>query len=133
MTGARLPSFKPLSPNFKPLIRVMGFDDGYFRPRARAPGRTCLVGVFYRLDARVEGVVRTDIRVDGVDAGKKIVRLLRPSKFFPQVAAVLLQGRNFAGFNVVDLPWLSRQLGRPVIAVFRKQPNLKRIKTALSH
>ena len=114
----------------KPLVRVIGFDDGSFKPRSR--GQTCLVGVVYRVDGRVEGVLSTSIRVDGLDSTRKIVKLLHGSKFYPQVAAVLLQGVNFAGFNVADLPQLARNLNRPVLAVFRRRPDLDRIQLALT-
>jgi len=43
-----------------------------------------------------------------------------------------LDGLNFAGFNLVDLPELGKSLGIPAVAVLRKQPGMDEIKKALA-
>jgi len=39
----------------KPLVRVIGIDDGVFQPREK--GQTILVGVVSRLDNKIEGIL----------------------------------------------------------------------------
>ncbi len=114
----------------KGLLRVLALDDGSFKPRQK--GNALLVGVVSRLDCLIEGIVSTKVKVDGLDSTKKIVALLQKSKFKSQINFVLLDGLNFAGFNIVDLPFLSKELGVPVIAVLRKKPRMDKIREALS-
>ena len=113
----------------KKFIRVIAFDDGYFEPRKSK--ESTLVGIVYRNDSRIEGIISTHITVDGLDSTGKIIRLLSESKFLSQVSFVLLNGVNFAGFNVVDVQQLNRKLKKPVIVVFRKNADLKKIEAAL--
>ncbi|MCX6798679.1 MAG: DUF99 family protein, partial [Candidatus Diapherotrites archaeon] len=114
----------------KQLLRVIAIDDGYFKPKTK--GSTILVGVVSRLDGRVEGILTSAVKVDALDSTNAIAKMVRASKFDKQAAFVLLSGLNFAGFNIVDLPALSRRLGIPCIAVMRKQPNMQKISAALS-
>lgn len=113
----------------KPLIRVIAFDDGFFKLRVK--GYTSLIGVVYRLDGRVEGVVSTKISVDSLDSTNKIIKLLSKSRFLDQIAFILLSGVNFAGFNIVDVERLNKKLKKPIIIVFRKKPNFEKIFSAL--
>jgi endonuclease V-like protein UPF0215 family len=80
---------------------------------------------------RLDGVLTTRIRRDGVDSTKRMVELVTESQFKGHVRAVLLQGIAVGGFNVVDIHGLSASLGLPVIVVMRRQPNLEAIKRAL--
>jgi len=115
----------------KGLLRVLALDDGFFQPRQK--GKCLLVGVLSRLDNRVEGIVSTTVKVDGLDSTKKIIELVKKSKFQPQTNFLLLDGLSFAGFNLVDLPLLSKELQIPAIAVQRKKPRLKEIEKALQN
>lgn len=110
-------------------LRVIGFDDGFFIPKKK--GQTVLVGVVYNFSGRVEGILSTKIKVDSLDSTRKIVYLLKNSKFLPQISVIFLSGINFAGFNLVDIEKLSEKLSLPIVIVFRKFPNLKKIKKAL--
>lgn len=114
----------------KNLFRILAVDDGSFRPREK--GRAILIGVVSRVDGRVEGILSTDVEVDGLDSTERIAAMLGESKFKQQVKFLILDGLNFAGFNLVDLPKLSRRLGIPCIAVQRKRPRLEKIRAALS-
>lgn len=113
----------------KPMIRVVAFDDGFFVPRK--PGTTYLVGVVYRLDGRIEGIVSTKIKVDSLDSTQKIISLLSKSRFLEQIGFIILSGINFAGFNIVDVKKLNKKLKKPVIIVFRKRPDLEKIESGL--
>ena len=108
---------------------MLAFDDGYFKPKTKT--NALLVGIVYRLDHRVEGVLSTDIRVDGFNATSKLIQLFKKSKFKPQTRYLMLSGINFAGFNIADLPKIAQELETPVIAVFRKKPRMEKIRRAL--
>lgn len=107
---------------------VVGFDDAPFAPSHR--GDVLLIGAVYA-GGRLEGVVSGRVRRDGVNSTRVISRLVAGSRFAPHLHAVLLQGVTVAGFNVVDLHRLHRELNRPVIAVARRRPDLGAIRKAL--
>jgi hypothetical protein len=109
-------------------LHVVGFDDAPFDPGHR--GDVAVVGAVFS-GARLDGVLCARVRRDGANATRVLAELTRRSRFFPQLHAVLIQGIAFAGFNVVDLPELSRRLGLPVIAVSRRRPDLDGVRAAL--
>jgi endonuclease V-like protein UPF0215 family len=117
--------------SIKPEIRVLGVDDGDFVPRAK--GLVNVVGVVYRGGYWLEGVMRTEIEVDGMDANEKIAQMIRISPHYDQLRVVMLDGITFAGFNVVDIKKLFEMVKLPVIAVTREKPDLKKIKEALKN
>jgi endonuclease V-like protein UPF0215 family len=80
---------------------------------------------------RFEGLVWGRVRQDGWNATDALVRLLRASKFLPQLHLVLLDGIAFGGFNVVDLPRLAEEVCRPCLAVMRRPPDLAAVEAAL--
>jgi hypothetical protein len=114
----------------KSSIRVLAVDDGSFKPRSR--GETALIGVVFRLDGRIEGVLGKRVKIDGLDSTAKITEMCNKSKFKEQVQCILLDGINFAGFNIVDVERLFKKTGKPVINVFRKMPRMQRIEAALA-
>lgn len=110
-------------------IRVLGVDDGFFKPKKK--GKAALVGVVFRLDGRIEGIVKREINVDGLDCTSKIIQMCS-GKFKDQIQCILLDGINFAGFNIVDVERLFKKTNKPIINVFRKMPRMKLIEKALS-
>ncbi len=114
----------------KRISHVVGFDDGPFAAEHR--GDVLLVGAVFS-DTRLQGILCGKIRRDGVNATRTISTLIAESRFFPQLHALLLQGINFAGFNVVNLRVLHETLRLPVIVVSRKTPDFTLIKQALLH
>ncbi len=107
---------------------VIGIDDGAFERQHR--GDVLVVGaVFAKL--RLEGVLSGRVRRDGRNATDTIVRMIQQSRFATQLHAVLLQGVALAGFNVIDLYAVHRELALPVIAVARRQPDYAAIERAL--
>lgn len=110
------------------LSHVVGFDDAPFEPGHR--GDVMIVGAVYA-GTRPEGVLSGKVRRDGANATRVIAEIVRHSRFYPQLHAVLLQGIAFAGFNVVDLAALHRVLGLPVIVMARRRPDLAAIRSAL--
>lgn len=112
----------------KRLSHVVGFDDAPFERSHR--GDVLLVGAVYA-GVRLEGVLTTRVRRDGANSTRALARCVLESRFRPQLQLVLLQGIAFAGFNVVDLPGLHRELELPVATVARRAPDLDAIRRAL--
>lgn len=107
---------------------AVGFDDAPFERTHR--GDVPVIGAVYA-GRRLEGVLCGRVRRDGANATRVLADLVRRSRFFPQLQLVLLQGIALAGFNVVDLGALHRALGRPVLVVVRRPPDLGRVRRAL--
>ena len=101
--------------------RTVGIDDAPFR-RGQRQGVMVIGAVC--AGTRFEGLLSTTVRPDGFNAPRRLVDLVGGSKFADQLHAVLINGITLAGFNVVDLPTLQRELELPVIAVMRRQPDL---------
>ncbi|UCE15884.1 MAG: DUF99 family protein [Candidatus Bathyarchaeota archaeon] len=115
----------------KPEIRVLGIDDGVFVPHTK--GVVDVVGVVYRGGYWLDGVMRTEVEVDGMDATEKIASMIMGSPHYDQVRVVVLDGVTFAGFNVVDIKELFRKVELPVITVTREKPDFEEIKKALEN
>jgi len=115
----------------KPEIRVLGIDDGNFVPHTK--GLVYIVGVVYRGGYWLEGVMRTEIEVDGMDATEKIAAMIKNSPHYDQLRVIMLDGITFAGFNVIDIKKLFEMVKLPVIAIVREKPDLEEIKKALKN
>ncbi|MDH4221774.1 MAG: DUF99 family protein [Candidatus Bathyarchaeota archaeon] len=115
----------------KPEIRVLGVDDGIFVPHTK--DTVDVVGVVYRGGYWLDGVMRTEVTVDGVDATEKIADMIKKSPHYEELRVVILNGITFAGFNVVDINKLFKTMNLPVIAVAREKPDLEKIKKALEN
>jgi endonuclease V-like protein UPF0215 family len=113
----------------KPEIRVLGVDDGVFTPHV--PGLVLVVGIVFRGGYWLDGVMHTEILVDGFDATEKIAAMVTGSPHFRQLRVIMLNGITFGGFNVVDMKVLHAAAGLPVVAVTREKPDLKKIHEAV--
>ncbi|MBU2711680.1 endonuclease dU [Zooshikella harenae] len=109
-------------------IRVVGFDDAPFQKE-----RGCPVNISGIVCAktRFEGMLWGEATKDGLDSTQVLTKMLTNSKFYPQTHVVLTDGIAIGGFNIIDLPLLSKSLQRPCIAIMRKLPDLERIDKAL--
>jgi len=115
----------------KPEIRVLGVDDGVFTPHVK--GLVPVVGVVFRGGYWLDGVMHTKVEVDGFDATEKIASMIINSPHHKQLRVIMLDGITFAGFNVVNIKELSKEVKLPVIAVTREQPNFTEIREALKN
>jgi len=115
----------------KPEIRVLGVDDGIFVPHTK--GKADVIGVVYRGGYWLDGVMRTEVVVDGMDATEKIASMIKNSPHYNQIRVVVLDGITFAGFNVVDINELFKGVDLPVITVTREKPDMIQIKKALEN
>lgn len=110
------------------LSHAIGFDDFPFSRRHRGDVR--IVGAVYAGE-RLEGVLSGRIRRDGRNSTVTIAKLVQQSKFNANLQIVFLQGIAMAGFNVVDIHALAEMLGRPVLVVTRRMPDLEAIRDTL--
>lgn len=107
-------------------LRIVGVDDGAFRPNKQTLQHTLLVAVLFQ-GLRVRSVKTSRIEVDGRDSNAKMVALF---KTVPHNVA-MLSGISFGGFNVVDIAKLARVTKRPVIAVSGEKPHNAAVYRAL--
>jgi endonuclease V-like protein UPF0215 family len=115
----------------KPEIRILGIDDSVFIPRTK--GKADIVGVVYRGGQWLDGIMRTQIEIDGLDATEKMAMMIKNSPHYKQIRVIMLDGITFAGFNIVNIKELFQKTGLPVITVTREKPNFEDIKKALKN
>ena len=82
-------------------IRIVGVDDGVFVPHTK--GLADAVGVVFRGGYWLDGVMKTEVTIDGMDATDKIAEMITTSPHYAQIRIIMLNGVTFAGFNVVDI------------------------------
>lgn len=112
----------------KSQVRVLGIDDAPFSFR---DGKVPIVGVVVRLPGYVEGVMISEVTVDGDDANRSIIDLLLRSRYRDQIKLVMVDGTAVGGFNVVDIDTLSLTTGIPFVTVTRDRPDLDSMRAAL--
>ncbi len=112
-------------------IRIVGVDDAEFVPREQ--GKTVVVGIVFRGGCWLDGVLRTEVEIDGFDATEKVAEMICASPHHRQLRIIMLDGITLAGFNAVDIKELFKLTGLPVIALIREEANLDGVKRALSN
>ena len=108
--------------------RVAGIDDGAF---VRGDRYAPIAAVIVSAPSRVEAVRVGRVRVDGRDATARVLGLLRTLRGSEGIRAVLIDGAVLGGFNVLDLDAVRRGAGVPVVAVTRRRPDFRAIRSAL--
>ncbi len=109
-------------------IRILGWDDGPF-PKGKK-GKTILVGTIFRGASFMDGILKTDIEIDGTDATEKIIEAVKNTKH-KDLRVIMLDGITFGGFNFVDIKKLHKKTGLPVIVILRKRPDIEKFKEAM--
>ena len=112
-------------------IRVLGVDDGKFTPHTE--GNVIVVGVVFRGGCWLDGVMHTNITIDGFDATEQIASMINSSPHCKQLRLIMLNGITFAGFNVVNIKNLNFATNLPVIALAGDKPDLDSIRDALNN
>lgn len=110
---------------------MLGVDDGKFTPHIE--GSVIVVGVVFRGGCWLDGVMHTNITIDGFDATDKIASMINSSPHCKQLRLIMLNGITFAGFNVVNIKKLNLATNLPVIALTGDKPNLDSIHDALNN
>jgi endonuclease V-like protein UPF0215 family len=112
----------------KQQVRVLGIDDS---PFTFGTGNALVVGVLVRVPSYVEGVMKTEVVVDGTDSTEKIVEMVSKSRYKEQIKAILIDGIALAGFNLIDIERMNAELGIPVLTLTRDRPDIEKMKSAL--
>jgi uncharacterized protein len=115
----------------KPEIRVLGIDDGKFVPHTE--GSVIVVGVVFRGGCWLDGVMHTNIAIDGFDGTERIASMINVSPHCKQLRLVMVYGITFAGFNVVDIKRLNLETGLPVVALTLEKHDLEAVRRALDN
>jgi hypothetical protein len=113
--------------HIKDEIRILGIDDS-----ALISDKITIVGAFFRGGKWLDGVLRSEIIKDGLDATESIVSMVNNSKHLPQICAIMLDGVTYGGFNPVDIVDLYEKTNIPVIVLMRNLPDFENIEKALS-
>jgi len=109
-------------------IRIVAWDDGPFEFKSK--GKDILVGVIFRGGQFIDGLLKTEIEIDGLDATEKIIEKILKTRH-KDLRIIMLDGITFAGFNTVDIKEIYEKTKLPVIVVNRKKPDLQKFKSVL--
>ena len=112
--------------HIKPEVRILGIDDS-----ALFNKKVMIVGAVFRGGDWMDGVLRSEITRDGLDATEIICDMIKKSKHYGQIRAVILDGITYGGFNVIDIQVLYRKRN-PVIVV-TSISDFEKIKSALKY
>jgi hypothetical protein len=112
----------------KQQIRVLGIDDSPFKFKDE---RALVVGALVRVPNYLEGLMKTEVAVDGTDATAELLGMVTRSRYRDQIKAVMIDGIAVAGFNVIDVEALHASLKIPVITVTRDRPDFGKMEAAL--
>lgn len=91
---------------------------------------TDLVGVVVKGPQLVR-VIRDRVKIDGMDATAAIERLVHATGHAREIQVIMTDGITFGGFNLVDLHALHARVGKGVVAVVTRPPDLPGIRAAL--
>ncbi|MFW3145437.1 MAG: DUF99 family protein [Thermoplasmatota archaeon] len=108
--------------------RVAGIDDGRYE---KGSEQTPVVMTVYRLDGRIEGLLKGSITTDGDDSSRVIAEMLNESRFMDQVRCIISDGACLGGFNVLDMDDLFGRTSLPVITASDERPDTPSIMEAL--
>ena len=114
--------------NIKKEIRILAWDDGPFEFRTK--GKDILVGVIFRGGQILDGLLKTEVDIDGTDATEKIIEKTLKTRH-KDLRVMMLDGITFAGFNTVDIKEIYNKTKLPVIVVNRRKPDLEKFTASL--
>jgi len=109
------------------LLRLVGVEDGSFRPFNRRTLGTCLLCAVEMFGPKIEKVKVSPITVDGLDATSRLSEMLQDMNF----DAILLGGITFAGFNIINVQQILKEYSRPIIIFIRDRPDNRAVREAL--
>ena len=112
-------------------IRTIGIDDSAF-DRLKST-KTFVFGIIVRGYGLVEGVLRTEIQIDGLEATEKIVSMIVNSKYHKQLKAIFLRSSTIAAFNIIDMNLLYEKTSIPVITILTERPDEDNVENAISN
>ncbi len=113
----------------KQIIRAIGIDDFPFNKFKDK--KTRIVGVVYRADRHIDGIVSKEIKVDGNDSTEKIIDMINSSKYRTIIKVIFLKGIALGGFNIINIKELFEKTKIPIIIVMRHKPTIEKNKSNL--
>lgn len=117
--------------HIKEQSKVIGWNEGPFDFGQKKP--TPLVGVITRGGGPVDGVIKTEVAVDGLNGTRLVSKAIIESKHREELSLIVLSGITLAGFNVVDISKISEKTNLPVLSVTREEVDLESFKSALKN
>ncbi|MDO9518132.1 MAG: DUF99 family protein [Methanosarcinaceae archaeon] len=114
--------------HIKPEIRILGIDDS-----ALISDSITIIGVVFRGGKWLDGVLRSEITRDGMDATDTIIDMVISTKHYSQIRVIMLDGVTYGGFNPVDIVRIYEETDLPVIVIMRACPDLEKIEAALKN
>jgi endonuclease V-like protein UPF0215 family len=99
---------------------VIGIDDAAFELKTGAK-TTQLIGVVCQ-GVRPVNIFRTEIDIDGQNATKKLIALVRNND--KHIQFILTHSITFGGFNLINLNNIYNELGKPIIAVNERKVDI---------
>ncbi len=112
----------------KSQVRILGIDDASF---TFGEDKTKAVGVVVRCPGYVEGVMMSDITIDGLDSTDAVIRMVNRSRYKRQLKLIVIDGAALGGFNVVDIKRIHSDTGIAVATITRYKPDFSEIEKAL--
>lgn len=112
----------------KQQIRILGIDDSPFK---FGDGKALVVGALVRTPNYLEGVIKSEVTVDGTDSTRTMIRMVSGSRFRDQIKILMVDGIALAGFNVIDLDEVHSKLGVPILTITRDRPDFEKMRAAL--
>jgi uncharacterized protein len=107
-------------------VRYIGITSGPINKGKKS----LLVGIIFR-DNYIEGLLSSTIDVDGTNSTRKIIKMVKRSRFNGQIRILVLNGIALAGLNIIDPDLLEKALGMRVILLNRRRQNAKELISAL--
>ncbi|MHA1687062.1 MAG: endonuclease dU [Candidatus Heimdallarchaeaceae archaeon] len=112
-------------------IRTIGIDDAAFN--RKTDKTTPVFGVIVRGNHVIEGILQTQITIDGLDATEKISKMIIASKYYTQLKAIFFASSTIAAFNIIEIPLFYEITQIPIIVILQKLPNDQKTERALIH
>jgi len=110
-------------------IRIVGVDDAPLVTQRKK--RVDIFGVVYRGGYWFDGLMRSDVEVDGIDATERIAQMILISRHFKQLRITMLHGLTFAGMNIVNLRTFYDMTQLPTIVVMDRKPRIANFEEAI--
>jgi endonuclease V-like protein UPF0215 family len=111
-------------------IRIVAWDDGPFDFKTK--DKDILVGVIFRGGQFLDGMLKTEVEIDGLDATEKIIERIQKTRH-KDLRIIMLDGITFAGFNTVDIKEMYEKTKLSVIVVNRKKPDVEKFVASLKN
>ncbi len=118
-----------LNPQLKKGIKIIGLACASFN--REKDKNVPIIGAIYRGSLLLEGVLKSQVTVDGDDATDNIADMILQSSHHQQLKLIMTRGVTIAGFNYIDLEQLHKKTDLPIISVVDREPNMEKISKAL--